>query len=225
MGWMELLVVGVVALIVVGPKDLPVMFQALGRITAKVKRMAREFQMAMADAAKASGTSDISKDLKGLASPKSLGLDSLTSAADSFERWDPMASKAPRSKFGKKADSGPLSAERAEQARLIRERTAKTAQDRLDGEAAEVAEGTSVDVAEPSERTTSSASGEVAASVEGSSSTPRQPNDGENSMATIEVADQSRSGEPPNRNVTESGSGSECPDRSPVSGLGERSGA
>ena len=72
MGWMELLVVGVVALIVVGPKDLPVMFQALGKMTAKVKRMAREFQTAMNDAANATGAADISKDLKGLTSPKSL---------------------------------------------------------------------------------------------------------------------------------------------------------
>ncbi len=218
MGWMELLVVGVVALIVVGPKDLPVMFQALGRITARVKRMAREFQMAMADAAKASGTSDISKDLKGLASPKSLGLDRLTSAADSFERWDPMASKAPKSKFGKKADTGTLSEERAEQAGLIRERTAKTARDRLDREASE---GRGADVAEPSEPTKSDTLGEVAASVQGSSAAPRQPNDGKNSMNAVEVATGDRSGEPTDRNVTGSGSGSEHPDRAPVSDLGE----
>ena len=30
LGWMELLVIGVVALIVVGPKDLPVMFKTVG---------------------------------------------------------------------------------------------------------------------------------------------------------------------------------------------------
>ena len=52
-GWSELLVIGVVALIVVGPKDLPVMFRTLGRFTAKARSMAREFQRAMDDAAKA----------------------------------------------------------------------------------------------------------------------------------------------------------------------------
>ena len=140
MGWMELLVVGAVALIVVGPKDLPVMFQALGRITAKVKRMAREFQTAMSDAAKASGTSDISRDLRGLTSPKTLGLDSLKNAADSFERWDPMASKHSEPGSAKGPETAKLTAERAEQARRIREQTAKTAQDRLDREAAEDAE-------------------------------------------------------------------------------------
>jgi len=135
MGWMELLVVGVVALIVVGPKDLPVMFQTLGRITAKVKRMAREFQAAMSDAAKASGTSDISRELKDVTSPKALGIDRLKSAADSFERWDPMASKRPESGSAKSVGSAALTEERAGQARQIRENTAKTARARLDREA------------------------------------------------------------------------------------------
>ena len=58
MGWMELMLVGVVALIVVGPKDLPVMFQSLGKMTAKIKRMAREFQGAMNEAANATGAAN-----------------------------------------------------------------------------------------------------------------------------------------------------------------------
>ena len=41
-GWMELMVIGVVALIVVGPRDLPEMFRQLGRITAKLRQMGRE---------------------------------------------------------------------------------------------------------------------------------------------------------------------------------------
>lgn len=133
MGWMELLVVGVVALIVVGPKDLPVMFQALGKMTAKVKRMAREFQTAMNDAASATGAADISRDLKGLTSPKSLGIDKLKDAADAFDKWEPT----------KDRDLGPetakLSKERAEAAEKIRAKTAEAAQARLDREKAEAA--------------------------------------------------------------------------------------
>ena len=88
-GWSELLLIGVVALIVVGPKDLPIMFRTLGRFTAKARSMAREFQRAMDDAAKASGVGDALKDVKDMTSKKSLGLDALESAASKFEKWNP----------------------------------------------------------------------------------------------------------------------------------------
>ena len=89
-GWSELMVIGVVALIVVGPKDLPVMFRTLGRFTAKARSMAREFQRAMDDAAKASGVKETMKDMADLTSKKSLGITALESAADKFEKWSPI---------------------------------------------------------------------------------------------------------------------------------------
>lgn len=92
-GWTELLLIGVVALIVIGPKDLPAMFHTLGRITARARGMAREFSSAMEDAAKASGVSEVTKDLRDLqklTSPRSMGLDALGRAADKFEKWDPL---------------------------------------------------------------------------------------------------------------------------------------
>lgn len=88
-GWSELLLIGIVALIVIGPKDLPGMFRALGRITAKARHMAREFSHAMEDAAKESGIKETADDLKTLASKKSLGLDALERATQRFESWDP----------------------------------------------------------------------------------------------------------------------------------------
>ena len=44
MSWGEVLVIGAVALIVIGPKDLPKALRTLGNMTSQVKKMASEFQ-------------------------------------------------------------------------------------------------------------------------------------------------------------------------------------
>jgi sec-independent protein translocase protein TatB len=89
-GWTELVVIGVVALIVIGPKDLPEMFRTLGRFTAKARSMARDFQRAMESAADEAGVKDVAKDLRAVTSPSSLGLDKVKEAAAKFEKWDPL---------------------------------------------------------------------------------------------------------------------------------------
>ena len=76
-GWTELLVIGIIALIVVGPKDLPMMFRTLGQFTAKARGMAREFQRAMDDAAEQTGVKDVASDLRKATSAKEMGLDGL----------------------------------------------------------------------------------------------------------------------------------------------------
>lgn len=93
-GWAELMVIGVVALIVIGPDDLPDMFRQLGRFTAKLRAMSREFSRAMEQAAKDTGVKDVVNDLKTTTSAKSLGLDAVKSAADKFEKWDPIKNAA-----------------------------------------------------------------------------------------------------------------------------------
>ena len=63
-GWSELMIIGVVALIVVGPKDLPMMFRKVGNFVGKARGMARDFQSAMSDAADQSGIKDLTDTLK-----------------------------------------------------------------------------------------------------------------------------------------------------------------
>ena len=43
-GWTEMLLIGIVALVVIGPKDLPIVMNRLGKAVATIRRMGSEFQ-------------------------------------------------------------------------------------------------------------------------------------------------------------------------------------
>ena len=51
-GWSELLALVVIAIVFVGPKDLPRMMRTAGQYVAKVRAMAREFQTSFEDLAR-----------------------------------------------------------------------------------------------------------------------------------------------------------------------------
>lgn len=70
--WSELVVIAVVALVVLGPKDMTRMFRMMGEFTGKARSMAREFQRAMNAAADEAGVADVTKTLRDTASGKTL---------------------------------------------------------------------------------------------------------------------------------------------------------
>ena len=65
-GWMELVLIGSVALIVIGPKDLPRMFRTFGQYMGKARGLAREFQRTMEQAADESGLREAARDLQSV---------------------------------------------------------------------------------------------------------------------------------------------------------------
>ena len=131
LGFTELLVIGVVALIVVGPKDLPVLFRNVGRWVGKARGIAREFSSAMNEAADQSGVNEIRKDLNTVTNPVSTAVDSVNKAArDATNSLDP-------TKFDPDSETGKLAAERAEQAKKIQASTARAAAERKAREAAD----------------------------------------------------------------------------------------
>ncbi|GAA6196240.1 Sec-independent protein translocase protein TatB [Pseudophaeobacter sp.] len=131
LGLTELLVIGVVALIVVGPKDLPVMFRNVGRFVGKAKGMAREFSSAMNDAADESGVRDVAKGLKAATNPVGSAMDGVKEAAQDMARSIDPTSYKPESETGK------LAAERAKDAKKIQAATARAAAERKAQEATE----------------------------------------------------------------------------------------
>jgi sec-independent protein translocase protein TatB len=67
-GWGELLLVGIVALIVIGPKELPTVMRTIGHWMGRVKRMAAEFQGQFQEALREAELDDLKKQADDLTS-------------------------------------------------------------------------------------------------------------------------------------------------------------
>ncbi|WP_223478017.1 Sec-independent protein translocase protein TatB [Oricola indica] len=68
-GWTELLVIAIVLIVIVGPKDLPKMLRTFGRTTSSLRKMAGDFRRQFDDALKEAELDDvrnIANDLKSL---------------------------------------------------------------------------------------------------------------------------------------------------------------
>jgi sec-independent protein translocase protein TatB len=65
-GWSELLVIAVVAIIVVGPKDLPRLMRSFGQYAGKVRRMAADFQLQFEDAMREAEVEEVRKAMESV---------------------------------------------------------------------------------------------------------------------------------------------------------------
>ncbi|WP_245515067.1 Sec-independent protein translocase protein TatB [Jiella endophytica] len=75
LGWSELLVIAVVLVVVVGPKDLPGMLRTFGRVTKQLRAMAGDFRRQFDDALKEAELDDVRKgidDVRSLDPRKSI---------------------------------------------------------------------------------------------------------------------------------------------------------
>ena len=78
--WSELLLIGIVALIFIGPKELPGVLRTLGQWMTKIRRMAGDFQNQFHDAMREAELADLKKEV-----------DEMASQAASYSSLDPFA--------------------------------------------------------------------------------------------------------------------------------------
>jgi sec-independent protein translocase protein TatB len=79
-GWGELVVIGIVALIAIGPKELPTVLRTLGQYMGKIRRMAAEFQGQFQEAMREAEMADLKKQAEDL-----------KSSVSDVANFDPMA--------------------------------------------------------------------------------------------------------------------------------------
>ena len=65
-GWSELLVIAVVMIVVVGPKDLPKMLRAFGKATGKLRATANEFRTHFDEAMREAELDEVKKTIDGV---------------------------------------------------------------------------------------------------------------------------------------------------------------
>lgn len=82
--WSEFLLIGIVALIVIGPKELPAVMRTLGQWTRKVRAMAADFQNQFQEAMREAEMADIKNEVDDLAH-QVRSADPIRSVRDDFE--------------------------------------------------------------------------------------------------------------------------------------------
>jgi sec-independent protein translocase protein TatB len=95
LGWGEMIVIGIVALIAIGPKELPTVLRSAGQWIGKIRRMANEFQGQFQEAIREAELTDLKKHAEDISSSVT-NFDPLADTQKemekAFEMPDPMAS-------------------------------------------------------------------------------------------------------------------------------------
>lgn len=68
-GWPEMAVIMLVAIVIIGPKDLPRLARTIGKWTGKARAMARDFQRSLDDMAREAELDEIKKSVEKVGSP------------------------------------------------------------------------------------------------------------------------------------------------------------
>ena len=139
LGWTELLLIGIVALIVVGPKDLPGLFRSVGQFVGKARRMAADFSRAMNDAADQAGVNEISKGLQAAANPKKFGVDAVKKATDMGPATEALSKERQEAKEKISAAAAKAAEERQAREAAAEAAKAKAAYEAAEARAAEAA--------------------------------------------------------------------------------------
>jgi sec-independent protein translocase protein TatB len=95
--WYEYLVIAVVALIVIGPKELPAVLRAVGQWVAKIQRMAAEFRSQFQEAMREAEMADLKKEVDNI-SEQARGFTSQFNDPVTFPdatKWEPKSEPTP----------------------------------------------------------------------------------------------------------------------------------
>lgn len=84
-GWSELMLIGIVALIVIGPHELPTVLRTVGKTVTKLRRMAGEFQGQFQEALREADIADMHKEITNIT-------DSAKSTLATADMFDPLKS-------------------------------------------------------------------------------------------------------------------------------------
>ena len=108
-GWTELVVVGVVALIVIGPRELPGLLRSLGQIMTKLRRMASDFQGQFQDALREAELDDLRKQAENISNEMTAAASNPLEKATS--ELQSLVDAPEKSKKPGKSDAAPAAAE------------------------------------------------------------------------------------------------------------------